>query len=222
MSVMSQYWHTAARECLSVHLRSHACCILALPPGTCFACLLCSRAAMWQRKATRFSPAMFQHHYIASPTCYRSCHSKVHLVPISCPSMADTPAKFRAAMWRPRHASSCLPSPSGSWQHWHTRSGICRVPVPPSDGTGRSVHVPAVFHLCHAIVCSCCFPAPILAPGASMLWHGLTMFQHHHTMLQAHQFVHLRCPAMLHAMGQCGHSCLHTYCMDTYCVPVTW
>lgn len=208
---MSQYWHTAARACLSVHLRSHACCIVALPPGACFACLLCSRAAMWQRKATMFSPAMFQHHYIASPTCYLSCHSKVHLVPTSCPSMADTPAKFRATMWRPRHASSC-------------RSGICRVPAPLSDGTGRSVHVPAVFHLCQAIVCSCCFPAPILAfwghmpgcgtcPGASMLWHGLTMFQRHHTMVQAHQFVHLRCPAMFHAVGQCGHSCF---------IPIVW
>lgn len=181
---------------------------------------------MRQCKATMFSPAVSPHHYLASPTGYRSCHREAHLVPISCPSMADTPAKFRAAMWRPRHASSCLPSPSGSWQHWHTHSGICRAPAPPSDGTGRSVHVPAVFHLCQVTVCSCCFPAPILAiwgrvpgcgmcSGAGMLWRRLTMFQHH-------QFVHLRCPAMLHAMGQCGHSCLHTYCMDTYCVPVTW
>lgn len=215
---MSRYRHMAARACLSVHLRSHACCILALPPGACFECLLCPGAAMRQRKATMFSPA--------SPTCRLSCPSKAHLVPISCPSMADTLARFRAAMWRPRYTSSCLPSPSGSWQHWHTCSGRCRVPAPPSDSTGRSVHVPAVFHLCRVTVpaisqhpswqsgavsgCGTCL-------GAGMLWHRLTMFQHHHTMVQAHQFVHLRCPAMLHAMGQCEHSCLHTYC-----VPVTW
>lgn len=123
---MSWYWHMAARACLSVHLHSHACCILALPPGICFACLLCPRAAMWQRKATMFSPAVFQHHYIASPNATFHVTSKHILYPFHVPAWLT-------------HLPSSMPPCGGSGMHLHAY----HLPVAPGS-TGIPVQVDAV------------------------------------------------------------------------------
>lgn len=119
VSVTSQYWHVAAPAYLFVRLCSHACWILALPPGACFACLPCPRAATLDTCS-----------HLPHPKPLRGlCHT-----PVCTPVMSQ-------------QCSITVCTPVMSWHGWHTCQVLCHhveawacTAMPPGS-TGMPVQV---------------------------------------------------------------------------------